>query len=569
MKKFTEFVKKHKKGLIILAVILVIVIVIAVLVHRTKKKAEDMLAGMAQETFVLEKRNLVKSVSSTGKISSAEKKDIIVAELANTKIASINVSLGDMVNAGDILCTLDTEDIERNLENARTDLAISQKKTANSMENEGRNLYNTQLDAVLDTNRNLEALDKAQRIYDTEQGEKAEASRIYDKVENIYEDYWDEDLYYEYQEKLMQVKKELEDYTDSEAAEEADPNDNIYTRYEELIDLKNDLSNKIANLETAKNKMEGAKSSTDAAGKNLDSAEDNLKSAKEKQEDNYRKDVSGVKNAENNYENAKLDSTVASRTYEDNVRKFEKQLENATVRAPFKGLVTAINFDPGDTYNGQTLIMLEDMSTYIIEASVDEYDISLVKVGQNVKFKTNATGDEELEAVVTEIAPRATVVAAANGSAAAAASSVANYAVKMKILSDCSNLRLDMTAKVNIIVDSADNVYAVPFAAVQTDDAGEKYIEIEDDSATEASAPTFDKEDMKDPAKQQEAIQAAMNAAAGNAPTKRIPVTVGVETDYYVEIESPELYDGMSVIVPSSGGGMDELMSMMGAMGGM
>ena len=568
MKKFTEFVKKHKKGLIILAVILVIVIVIAVLVHRTKKKAEDMLAGMAQETFVLEKRNLVKSVSSTGKISSAEKKDIIVAELANTKIASINVSLGDMVNAGDILCTLDTEDIERNLENARTDLAISQKKTANSMENEGRNLYNTQLDAVLDTNRNLEALDKAQRIYDTEQGEKAEASRIYDEVEDVYEEYWDEDEYYDLKEELAQVNRELEPYIGNEPSKD-DTTSDYYKNYKYLIDRAAYLSNRINNLETAKSNLSTAKNSTDSASRNLDSAEDNLTDAKRKQEDNYRKDVSGVKNAENNYENAKLDSTVASRTYEDNVRKFEKQLENATVRAPFKGLVTAINFDPGDTYNGQTLIMLEDMSTYIIEASVDEYDISLVKVGQNVKFKTNATGDEELEAVVTEIAPRATVAAAANGSAAAAASSVASYAVKMKILSDCSNLRLDMTAKVNIIVDSADNVYAVPFAAVQTDDAGEKYIEIEDDSATEASAPTFDKEDMKDPAKQQEAIQAAMNAAAGNAPTKRIPVTVGVETDYYVEIESPELYDGMSVIVPSSGGGMDELMSMMGAMGGM
>ena len=191
MKKIWEFIKKHKKLFIILAIILAIVIVIAVVVHRTKKKAEAMLGMMTQETYVLEKRNLVQSVSGSGKIASIEKKDIVIASLANTKVATMDVKVGDTVNEGDIICTFDTEDIERNLANAKTDLAISQKKTANQMENQTRSLYNTRVDAVNDTNRNLEDLDKAQRIYDTEQGEKAEASRIYDEVEDIYEDYWE------------------------------------------------------------------------------------------------------------------------------------------------------------------------------------------------------------------------------------------------------------------------------------------------------------------------------------------------------------------------------------------
>ena len=654
MKKFTEFIKKHKKGLIILAVILAIVIVIVVLVHRTKKKAEDMLAGMAQETYVLEKRNLVKSVSSTGKISSVEKKTITVASMNATKVATVNVSLGDTVKEGDIICTFDTEDIERNLANAKTDLAISQKKTANSMDTQTRGLHNSRIDAVNDTNRNLEAVDEAKRKYDTVAGEKAEASRIYDEVEDIYEEYWDEDEYYDLLDEYQEVKDKLSNFdnkttsTTAEMAEFAaakealsvyieqtdtislngttlaglEPgqaiSDNLDTaaaafankdvgattpeavwnnvkqkiselrqanaryisavnataanleEYNNLSERSKALSSRISNMETAKSKMESAKSNVDTANNNLNSAGDTLKSAQRKQEDDYRHDVNSVKDTENNYDSARLDSSVASRTYEDNVRKYEQQLEDATVRAPFAGVITAVNVEVGDLYAGAAIVTVEDLSSYVIEADIDEYDISKVEVGQKVTFKTNSTGDEELEAEVTEIAPRATTaVSSAGNSAAASVASTATYRVKMLIRSDCKDLRLDMTAKVNIIVDSADNVYAVPFAAVQTDDAGEKYIEIEDDSAEEASAPAFDKEDMKDPAKQQEAIQAAMNAAAGNAPTKRIPVTVGVETDYYVEIESPELYDGMSVIVPSSGGGMDELMSMMGAMGGM
>ncbi len=666
MKKLGDFIKKHKKAVIIIAIVAVIAIVIAVFVHRAKKKAEEFLGQMTQETYVLEKRNLVKSVSGTGKIASVEKKDIIVSSLSNVKVAEVNVKLGDEVKEGDIICTFDTEDIERNLANAKTDLAIAQKKTANSMDNQSRGLYNTQLDAVNDTNRNLEELDKAQRIYDTAKGEKAEASRIYDEVEDIYEEYWDEDEYYDLQEELQEVKKRLESFdtkttnadsgefnvakealsvymeqnnigsngttlADLKAGDSINPdldtatasfvnagdysaatdevrnnikqkvselqhsnNDYIskvyaassnLEEYNDLLDKKNALSNRISNMETAKSKMESAKSSTDSAKKSLDSAADNLTDAQRKQEDNYRKDVNGVKDAENNYDSAKLDASVASRDFEDKVRKYEEMLEDATLRAPFAGIITAVNYEPGDNYNGQTVVTLEDLSSYVIEAGIDEYDISKVKVGQQVKFKTNATGDEELEAEVIQIAPRATAAAAssASSSGATTTSGTASYLVKMKITSDSKDLRLDMTAKINIIVDEADDVYAVPFSAVQTDENGNTYIEVEDTVVDASAAPAGEEvaegdapADIPDAGKGEKPLFGGKNAPdmqgqmPGMTPTRRINVTTGVETDYYVEIKSPELSDGLIVTVPGGdGNGMDDLMMMMGPAGGL
>lgn len=672
MKKLGDFIKKHKKAVIIIAIVAVIAIIIAVMVHKTKKKAEELMGQMTQETFVLEKRNLVKSVSGTGKIASVEKKDIIVSSLSNVKVAEVNVKLGDEVKEGDIICTFDTEDIERNLANAKTDLAIAQKKTANSMDNQSRGLYNTQLDAVNDTNRNLEELDKAQRIYDTAKGEKAEASRVFDEVYDVYEDYYDEDKYYDLQEELVKVKKSLESYDSTPSdttAEVADFNTakqalityvngdantavptknlavatalnnlqagcaetdltgtNLVTNYgnldsnvveentvKEAIDSKIEaiktanqrynsasstlssytaleekriaLSNKIANMETAKSKMESAKSSTDSAKKSLDSAADSLTDAQRKQEDNYRKDVNGVKDAENNYDSAKLDASVASRDFEDKVRKYEEMLEDATLRAPFAGIITAVNYEPGDNYNGQTVVTLEDLSSYVIEAGIDEYDISKVKVGQQVKFKTNATGDEELEAEVIQIAPRATAAAAssASSSGATTTSGTASYLVKMKITSDIKDLRLDMTAKINIIVDEADDVYAVPFSAVQTDEDGNTYIEVEDTVVDASAAPAGEEvaegdapADIPDAGKGKKPLFGGKNAPdmqgqmPGMTPTRRINVTTGVETDYYVEIKSPELSDGLTVIVSGSeGNGMDNLMMMMGPAGGL
>lgn len=633
MKKIGDFIKKHKKAVIIIAIIAVIAIIIAVMVHKTKKKAEELLGQMTQETFVLEKRNLVKSVSGTGKIASVEKKDIVVSSLNNVKVDTVNVKLGDAVKEGDIICTFDTEDIERNLANAKTDLAIAQKKTANSMDNQSRGLYNTQLNAVNSTNRNLEAVDEAKREYDTASGEKAEASRVYDEVYDIYEDYYDEDEYYDLQEELQAVKKRLESFDtkttnadpgefnaakealsvyteqngvglngtnleDLKAGDSIDSNldaatthfvnnaqytaasdevrtgiqqkvselqranndyiSDVYSasanldEYNQLVEKKNALSNKISNMDSAKSKMDSAKSGVDSAQKSLNSAGDTLKDAQRTQEDKYRSDVNGVKDAENNYDSAKLDASVASREYEDKVRKLEQQLEDATLKAPFAGVITAINYEPGDNYNGQAVVTLEDLSSYVIEAGIDEYDISKVKVGQKVKFKTNSTGDEELDAEVIQIAPRATAAAATSSSSGGATttSGTATYLVKMKIISDCKDLRLDMTAKINIIVDEASDVYAVPFSSVQTDENGNTYIEVED-ATTEASSE-------------------ASAEALGMTPTRKIIVTTGVETDYYVEVKSSELSDGLIVTVPGGdGNGMDDLMMMMGPAGGL
>ena len=649
MKKAGGFAKKHKKALIIVGVIAVIAVVIIIFVHRAKKKTEELLNGMTRETYVLEKRDLTESVSGTGKISSVHKQDIVLASMANTKVTSLNVKLGDAVKEGDIICTFDTEDIERSLAEAREDLAIAQKKTANSMDNQSRGLYETQLSAVNDTNRNHEAVDRAQREYDTAAGEKAEASRVFDEVYDVYEEYYDEDKYYDLQEEYTDLKKKLESYVGNEptapstsgfdSAKSAlieflsltfgdDPNTvtvsaktiltglsagtsteitagnlvegyaelstddedqataknkietlvanlqtanasyisaaSRYREYNDLVDRSRYVSNRITNMETAKANMNSAKSGVDSAQSKLNSAGDALENAKRTQEDKLRSDINGVKDAENNYDSAKLDSSVAGRSYEDNIRKYEKQLEDAVLTAPFDGLITAVNVSEGSTYPGQTVVTIEDMSSYVIAASIDEYDINKIMTGQQVLFKTNATGDEELEAVVTEIAPRATVAAASsNGSTTASSSSVANYAVKMLITSDCSELRLDMTAKLNIITEKAENVYAVPFAAIHTDDDGSSYIEVEDDHASGQESAGGEITD-------EEAAVAAINMAAGNPPTRRIRVTVGVETDYYVEVDSPELYDGMVVVVSDGGmNSMDDMMSMMGAMGGM
>jgi multidrug efflux pump subunit AcrA (membrane-fusion protein) len=128
--KLKEFVKKHKKLCIVIGIVLVIIIAITVLVSNTKKKMNALMNAMnVQETAQIERRTIVESVSATGQVTSAEAKSISVS-LSNVEIESVNVEVGDVINAGDVICVMNSEDIEENLVNAKITLSATNSRTS-------------------------------------------------------------------------------------------------------------------------------------------------------------------------------------------------------------------------------------------------------------------------------------------------------------------------------------------------------------------------------------------------------------------------------------------------------
>ncbi len=66
----------------------------------------------------------------------------------------------------------------------------------------------------------------------------------------------------------------------------------------------------------------------------------------------------------------------------------ENQLNNLTVRAPIDGQLTALNAEIGQTIsNGYRLGQIDNINSYKIAVSIDEFYISRVQVGQKGKFK--------------------------------------------------------------------------------------------------------------------------------------------------------------------------------------
>lgn len=344
-------------------------------------------------------------------------------------------------------------------------------------------------------------------------------------------------------------------------------------------------------------------------------AKSQYESAQKQYDNTVASQASSIASAYSNQQKTSLQDSSSTDTYEE-------QLENATITAPFDGVITAINVEEGDTYSSGTILTIQDCSSYQIEASIGEYDISDVAVGEEVLIKTDATGDDELEGTVTFVSPVSTSSSSSSDSTTtmSSSSSDVSYQIKISVDTQDDRLRLDMSASLSIIVAQHENVLTVPYNAVQTDSDGNTYVEVLDDSqeAMPEGSTEMEVGESGDDASTDSAAESSGqsgSAPSGGAPSgggpsgggpsgggmmggsglmsfftssssssttdsanavstatyKKIPVTVVLESNYYTEVSADELEEGMQVrLVSTSDSSSDGDMMMMdgGGMGG-
>ena len=321
-----------------------------------------------------------------------------------------------------------------------------------------------------------------------------------------------------------------------------------------------------------------------------------------------------TKSAENNVINkteslttAQLNALSSGNSEEDKVEQYQQQLDDCTVEAPISGVISAVNIEAGDTYNGTAIVTIDDVSSFEVTAEIDEYDIGKIEKGQKVVIKTNATGDEELEGTVKIVSPKAST-----------GGNEVTYTVIISVDTPNEMLRMDMTAKLSIILESKENVLTVPYEAVQEDESGNFYVEVVDNNTDgsqenvkeKAGAESQDGTTVKESEEatsvsgNSQQMQAGVDAenmpqmpegmSEGNRPqgmnsgnnqkmpggsssesataTRRIYIEKGVESDYYIEIISDEITEGMEVVVPKTSdensGSIQQMMMNRGPMGG-
>lgn len=568
MKSVLQWLKKHKKLCIFLVIAIVLAIIIVRFVSNVQKAAETMLNMMnQQETAAVERRSLVESISATGSVISADSKTV-TAEVTGVKSLSVPVQVGDMVQEGDLLCLLDASDLEENLANSELSLSVTQRRTQLDLESAQRGLTEAGISVQVDLSRMEEQVADALKTYEDAKESMNRAGSNYGSANNNSAELRKE--LEEYQAQLSRVHEQLNELQDTTASVSGSDGSDRAELEAQAQRLEQQIAEYQVKYSTAQETERSLKSIYDQAVSAANNAYDAYERQLQSQEDTMRSGSSTLQSRQDSVTSSQLSASTSGISDKQQIERYQEQIAACNVTAPCSGIVTAVNLEAGDSYNGGAIVTIEDISSYEVTVEIDEYDISKIKVGQKVVIKTNGTGDLELEGKVISIAPRAS------------AGSNVTYTVKTSIDTPCEDLRMDMTAKLSIIISSKENVLTVPYAAVQTAEDGSFYVEVPDENSkttglqenpdgdTEPAQDGYPSEGGQPAGEGQPAPQGIPGNAAGPLPTRRIPVTKGIESDYYVEISGEGIEEGLEVIVPADDSldDLNRLLEQMGPMGG-
>jgi multidrug efflux pump subunit AcrA (membrane-fusion protein) len=139
------------------------------------------------------------------------------------------------------------------------------------------------------------------------------------------------------------------------------------------------------------------------------------------------------------------------------------KLEEATLRAPFDGIVTAVHVDVGESSNGVIVEMVDPDSLQVV-LDVDEVDIGSIALGQQTRITLETWPDRELNGQVVAVAPKSTMT-----------SPLTSYEVHIDLDLDAVPVRSGMTANADLITASREDALLVPNDAIVADRAAGAY----------------------------------------------------------------------------------------------
>lgn len=556
---------KKKKYLLFIIIPLIVVALIIFVIAIIPKG--DGKSAISVDSITLAPSTLQSKISSTGVVDCTVSKNVYGT--LTYPVKSINVEVGDKVEAGAVLCQLDTYDLEYDIAKQQATLDSSNKSAQNKIESDqaNYNIAKSNLDnglnsSLISANSSLAnakvSLDNALKNYQNAKSNldnnlntqiltgtasvtsasnaMAEAARKYDEANSAISSGENSSI------KAAQISL---DNADDDVSDAKDDLDNAQTDAAEdlaedkLNSAKRARTNAKAALKTAEETAQNELDSLKAANESAQAAYDNavsmleatrisvnqeleqLLAAYENAKVSYESIATGKQAAEgaaqqelstyiNSVESSKIsaDNTVNQTTLEQ----LQAKLKDCTVTAPVAGTVTAVYATEGSAPNG-IMFIIEDTDSLKIKAKVKEYDIGSIAENMKVLIESDATGDAEYEGYISKIAPTA-IKDSTNASTTAGT----QFEVEVTVKSAETKLLIGMNARLSIIIDEKENAYGVRFDAIETDEDGTESIFIAKDNGDETYT------------------------------VEKIPVTAGIETDFEIEVNGDGITDGTIVI---------------------
>ena len=168
-------------------------------------------------------------------------------------------------------------------------------------------------------------------------------------------------------------------------------------------------------------------------------------------------------------------------------------LDEYTITAPISGEIIQKNIKQGEkidnSNSNEALAIIADLSTLVFDMSIDELDISSIKVGQEVSITADAYEDEEFTGYVDKIS----IVGKSE-------QGVTSYPVTVVVDSDNKDKLIPgMNVSASIIIEEKENVLVVPVSAVRrgniviaktdSDGVGEPNMKVKEGEDASGNAP--------------------------------------------------------------------------------
>jgi HlyD family secretion protein len=165
-----------------------------------------------------------------------------------------------------------------------------------------------------------------------------------------------------------------------------------------------------------------------------------------------------------------------------NLKQLEEQLNYTTVTAPIDSIVLSRDVEVGDAVSSilvlgssATLVMtLGDTSEVYVKGKVDESDIGKVYLGQPARIKVESFKDKSFSGKVTKISPMGVEK-----------DNVTTFEVRVSINNPGGELKANMTANAEVILEEHKAVLQIPEGAILYDKDKKASVEVPDPKGKE------------------------------------------------------------------------------------
>jgi HlyD family secretion protein len=152
-----------------------------------------------------------------------------------------------------------------------------------------------------------------------------------------------------------------------------------------------------------------------------------------------------------------------------------EDVANATIRAPIRGTVLSRDVEIGSPVSSilnlganATLVMtLGDIDQVFVRGKVDEADIGRVRLGQSARIRVETFKDKTFAGRVTQISPMGVEK-----------DNVTNFEVRVSIDNPGKELKANMTANAEIVLEEHANALILPEAAVTYDAQKRAFVDV-------------------------------------------------------------------------------------------